>query len=301
MRGGDAAHRGARRRSRQSGSRRRLRHSWHARAGRAGRRRAARGDAAGSRLRGHGAPPSTRRSGMIRVLIADDQMLVRQGIRTLLEMDREISVVGEAADGAEAIERVLASPVDVLLLDIRMPGEDGIAVLRGLSARNALPPTLILTTFDDSDVVLDGIRAGARGFLLKDVSYQQLLAAIRAVAGGATVFQPAITERLLRAGTAPHVDMEAPREPLTVREAEVVRLMAGGYSNREIAAALGTAEGRSRITSRAFSPSSACAIARAPCSRRLKPDCCALPTLRRPEGTGICVAAIPPRRAGTCG
>ncbi len=180
---------------------------------------------------------------MIRVLIADDQMLVRQGIRTLLEMDREILVVGEAADGAEAIERVLAAPVDVLLLDIRMPGEDGIAVLRSLSARNALPPTLILTTFDDSDVVLDGIRAGARGFLLKDVSYQQLLAAIRAVAGGATVFQPAITERLLRAGSAPHVDMETPREQLTGREAEVVRLMAGGYSNREIAEALGTAEG----------------------------------------------------------
>jgi DNA-binding NarL/FixJ family response regulator len=180
---------------------------------------------------------------MIRVLIADDQMLVRQGIRTLLEMDREISVVGEAADGAEAIERVLATPVDVLLLDIRMPGEDGIAVLRKLSGRNALPPTLILTTFDDSDVVLDGIRAGARGFLLKDVSYQQLLAAIRAVAGGATVFQPAVTERLLRAGTALHLDMETPREQLTVREAEVVRLMAGGYSNREIAEALGTAEG----------------------------------------------------------
>jgi DNA-binding NarL/FixJ family response regulator len=180
---------------------------------------------------------------MIRVLIADDQMLVRQGIRTLLEMDREISVVGEAADGVEAIERVLAAPIDVLLLDIRMPGEDGIAVLRHLSARNALPPTLILTTFDDSDVVLDGIRAGARGFLLKDVSYQQLLAAIRAVAGGATVFQPAVTERLLRAGNALHVDMETPREQLTMREAEVVRLMAGGYSNREIAEALGTAEG----------------------------------------------------------
>lgn len=180
---------------------------------------------------------------MIRVLIADDQMLVRQGIRTLLEMDREISVVGEAADGAEAIQLVRATAVDVLLLDIRMPREDGIAVLRQLSARNALPPTLILTTFDDSDVVLDGIRAGARGFLLKDVSYQQLLAAIRAVAGGATVFQPAITERLLRAGHALHVDMEAPREQLTVREAEVVRLMAGGYSNREIAEALGTAEG----------------------------------------------------------
>jgi DNA-binding NarL/FixJ family response regulator len=180
---------------------------------------------------------------VIRVLIADDQMLVRQGIRTLLEMDGGISVVGEATDGAETVDSVLSTPVDVLLLDVRMPRQDGIEVLRALAARDALPPTLILTTFDDSDVVLDGIRAGARGFLLKDVSYQQLLAAIRAVAGGATVFQPAVTERLLRAGSALRVDTEAPREELTGREAEVVRLMAGGYSNREIAAALGTAEG----------------------------------------------------------
>lgn len=180
---------------------------------------------------------------MIRVLIADDQMLIRQGIRTLLEMDCEISVVGEAADGAETVAKVLSIPVDVLLLDIRMPVQDGIEVLRQLSARDAVPATLILTTFDDSEVVLDGIRAGARGFLLKDVSYQQLLAAIRAVAGGATVFQPAVTERLLRAGSALRIDAEAPREQLTAREAEVVRLMAGGYSNREIARALGTAEG----------------------------------------------------------
>ena len=180
---------------------------------------------------------------MIRVLIADDQMLIRQGIRTLLQMDQGISVVGEAADGAETVEKVLAMSVDVLLLDIRMPCRDGIEVLRVLSKREALPATLILTTFDDSDVVLDGIRAGARGFLLKDVSYQQLLAAIRAVAGGATVFQPAVTERLLRAGSAVRIDAEAPREELTAREAEVVRLMAGGYSNREIARALGTAEG----------------------------------------------------------
>jgi DNA-binding NarL/FixJ family response regulator len=180
---------------------------------------------------------------VIRVLIADDQMLVRQGIRTLLEMDREIAVVGEAADGAEAVARVLATSVDVLLLDIRMPGTGGIEVLRTLAARGALPPTLILTTFDDSEVVLEGIRAGARGFLLKDVSFQQLLAAIRAVAGGATVFQPAVTERLLRAGGALSFDADCPREELTTREAEVVRLMAGGYSNREIADALGTAEG----------------------------------------------------------
>jgi len=180
---------------------------------------------------------------VIRVLIADDQMLVRQGIRTLLEMDREIEVVGEAGDGSETLDRVLATSVDVLLLDIRMPRADGIEVLRTLAARGALPPTLILTTFDDSEVVLDGIRAGARGFLLKDVSFQQLLAAIRAVAEGATVFQPAITERLLRAGSTLSFDTDAPREELTAREAEVVRLMAGGYSNREIAEALGTAEG----------------------------------------------------------
>lgn len=180
---------------------------------------------------------------MIRVLIADDQTLIRQGIRTLLEMDSGVSVVGEAADGDETIHQVRSVAVDVLLLDIRMPGRDGIAVLRALSADNALPPTIILTTFDDSDVVLDGIRAGARGFLLKDVSYPQLLAAIRAVAEGATVFQPAVTERLLRAGSALRFTTEPPREALTAREAEVVRLMAGGYSNREIAEALGTAEG----------------------------------------------------------
>ena len=180
---------------------------------------------------------------MIRVLIADDQMLVRQGIRTLLEMDADICVVDEAADGAEAVNKVLATPVDVLLLDIRMPGRDGIEVLRALSERDALPPTLILTTFEDTDVVLDGIRAGARGFLLKDVSYQQLLAAIRAIADGATVFQPAVTERLLRVSESLRIDPETPRAQLTTREVEVVGLMAGGYSNREIARALGTAEG----------------------------------------------------------
>jgi len=180
---------------------------------------------------------------MIRVFIADDQMLIRQGIRTLLEMDGNLTVVGEAADGAEAVAALLSTAVDVLLLDIRMPGEDGIEVLRALSARGVLPPTLILTTFDDSEVVLDGIRAGARGFMLKDVSYQQLVAAIHAVASGATVFQPAVTERLLRAGGTARLEADAPREQLTGREAEVVRLMAGGYSNREIATALGTAEG----------------------------------------------------------
>lgn len=180
---------------------------------------------------------------MIRVFIADDQLLVRQGIRTLLEMDGAIAVVGEAGDGVEAVARVPSAPVDVLLLDIRMPHKSGIDVLRELSAAGTLPPTLILTTFDDSEVVLDGIRAGARGFMLKDVSFNQLIAAIRAVAGGGTVFQPAVTERLLRFAERIHIETEAPIERLTRREAEVVRLMAGGYSNKEIAHALGTAEG----------------------------------------------------------
>jgi len=176
---------------------------------------------------------------VIRVFIADDQLLVRQGIRRLLELDRELEIVGEAEDGAETIEKVPAVNPDVLLLDVRMPRKSGVDVLRELSARHALPPTLVLTTFDDAEVVLEGIRAGARGFMLKDVSYEQLITAIRAVAAGETVFQPAITQRLLRA-----VPRSAERiEALTEREREVVRLMAGGYSNKEIAHALGTAEG----------------------------------------------------------
>jgi len=180
---------------------------------------------------------------VIRVFIADDQLLVRQGIRRLLELDQELQIVGEAEDGAETIERVPAARPDVLLLDIRMPRKSGVDVLRELSAMRALPATLILTTFDDAEVVLEAIRSGARGFMLKDVSYEQLISAIRAVAAGETVFQPAITQRLLRAKGTIAVGGLGPAEVLTDRERQVVRLMAGGYSNKEIAHALGTAEG----------------------------------------------------------
>ena len=182
---------------------------------------------------------------MIRVFIADDQLLIRQGLRALLVLEPEIDVAGEADDGEQTIQRVPNAAVDVLLLDIRMPKKNGIDVLRELSSRNALPPTLILTTFDDADVVLDGVRAGASGFLLKDVSYEQLVSAIRAVAAGETVFQPAMTERLLRAGERLRTSFDSLAAPdrLTERETEVVRMMAGGYSNREIAHALSTAEG----------------------------------------------------------
>ncbi len=182
---------------------------------------------------------------MIRVFIADDQLLIRQGLRALLVLEPEIEIAGEAGDGEEAIRLVPAANVGVLLLDIRMPKKSGLDVLRELAEKNALPPTLILTTFDDAGIVLDGVRAGASGFLLKDVSYEQLISAIRAVAAGQTVFQPAITQRLLRAGERLRTSFDslAAPDPLTEREVEVVRLMAGGYSNREIAHALTTAEG----------------------------------------------------------
>jgi DNA-binding NarL/FixJ family response regulator len=179
---------------------------------------------------------------VIRVFIADDQALVRQGLRALLEVEPEIEIVGEAARGDEALENLRALAVDVVLLDVRMPGMSGIEVLRAL--RGALPPALMLTTFDDAEAVLEAIRAGARGFLLKDVSFDQLISAIRAIASGATVFQPAMTQRLVeRARRKEKAATAAVVEPLTEREIEVVRLMAGGFSNGEIAHALGVAEG----------------------------------------------------------
>lgn len=182
---------------------------------------------------------------MIRVLIADDQALVRQGLRALLELEPEFEVAGEAVDGDEVLAALQKTEVDVLLLDVRMPRKSGIDVLRELAAANTLVPALVLTTFDDTDAVLEAIRNGARGFLLKDVSFEQLVGAIRSVAAGATVFQPAITQRLLSRANRLQNDFVAAELPerLTEREIEVVRLMSGGYSNREIAHALGAAEG----------------------------------------------------------
>ena len=182
---------------------------------------------------------------MIRVVLVDDQTLVRRGIRSLLELAGDVAIVAEAADGEEALDAVVRLRPDVVLLDVRMPKKNGIDVLRALQAQNALPPTILLTTFDDDEALLDGVRAGARGYLLKDVSLEQLTEAIRAVAAGGTVIRPAVTERVLRG--LEHVRREfdalSPPDPLTKREIEILRLMAGGYSNKEIADALGTAEG----------------------------------------------------------
>ena len=176
---------------------------------------------------------------MIRIFIADDQALVRQGIRALLQTDPEFAVVGEGGSGSATVAAVTRAAIDVLLLDVRMPDRNGIEVIRDLSQKDELPPTLILTTFDDDAAVIDGIRSGARGFLLKDASFEQLASAIRALASGTTAFQPATAERLFHAPPA----HQPSHDQLTEREIEVVRLMAGGFCNKEIAHALGTAEG----------------------------------------------------------
>ena len=182
---------------------------------------------------------------MIRIVLVDDQTLVRQGIRSLLELAGDVAIVAEARDGDEGLAVIRRERPDVVLLDLRMPKKGGVDVLRVLQATNALPPTIVLTTFDDDEALLDAVRAGAKGYLLKDVSLERLTDAIRAVAAGDSLIQPAITERVLRGLEHVRRDFDAlsPPDPLTKRELEILRLMAGGYSNREIAEALGTAEG----------------------------------------------------------
>lgn len=182
---------------------------------------------------------------MIRVCLVDDQTLVRQGVRSLLELSSDIRVVAEAADGRQALELIPLERPDVVLLDLRMPVMSGLELLQALGERGELPPTIILTTFDDDALVLAGLQAGARGFLLKDVSLEQLVDAIHTVAAGGSLLQPALSQHL-RSGLAgirnAFVSLEQP-DPLTEREREILRLMVGGYSNKEIAGSLGVAEG----------------------------------------------------------
>jgi DNA-binding NarL/FixJ family response regulator len=182
---------------------------------------------------------------MIRVVLVDDQTLVRQGVRGLLELLPDIEVVGEASDGEEALETVPALNPDVLLLDIRMPRMSGIGVLEALRDRGTLPPTLVLTTFDDGDAVMAAIKAGAKGLMLKDVSLEDLAEAIRALADGKTAFQPAVTESLMAAiRRSPSASSDSyVTEALTAREREVLHLICAGYSNKEIADLLALAEG----------------------------------------------------------
>jgi len=181
---------------------------------------------------------------VIRVVLADDHILVREGIRTLLALVDDIVLVGEAGDGEQSLRVVSETRPDVLLLDMRMPKGDGAFVVSELARRGMLPPTLILTTFDDDEAALKVVKAGARGFLLKDVTLDRLVAAVRALAAGETVLDPILVARAqcaLEAKSPP--DGGADALELTPREREVLRLLADGHSNREIAKALFVAEG----------------------------------------------------------
>jgi DNA-binding NarL/FixJ family response regulator len=177
---------------------------------------------------------------MIRVCVVENETLVREGLRRVLEMDPELVVAGEARDGVEALELFSRVRPDVALLDVRMPRLDGIGVLQALRGNSAAPPCLVLTTFDDADAFLAAVRAGARGYLLKDASSAELAEAIRCVAAGGSWLKPSVTDqvvRTLREDRPAEVDGK-----LTGREVEVLRLLAGGYSNREIGTALSVSE-----------------------------------------------------------
>lgn len=181
----------------------------------------------------------------VRVALIDDQTLVRKGIRGLLELSDRVEVVAEGGDGDAALALAREHRPDVILMDMRMPGMNGAEATRSLADAGVDIPVIILTTFDDHEQVLDGIRAGAKGYLLKDVSLDSLIDAIESVAAGGTMIQPGVTEALLRGlsrQTAGFAGSDVP-ETLTPRETEVIRLMAGGYSNREIASALSKSEG----------------------------------------------------------
>jgi DNA-binding NarL/FixJ family response regulator len=175
----------------------------------------------------------------VRVLIADDQQLVRTGLRMIVASESDLDVIGEASDGGEAADKALTSRPDIVLMDIRMPGTDGIEATRRILARGDGTRVIVLTTFDADEYIFAALAAGASGFLLKDGPADDLLRAIRTVAAGESLLAPAITTRIIerfakRAPPAPHPGADE----LTEREREVWRLLARGLSNAEIAAQL---------------------------------------------------------------
>ncbi len=193
----------------------------------------------------------------IRVLLVDDQTLMRQGLKTLLELESDLRVVGEAGDGAAALAEVESRQPDVVLMDVRMPHMNGVDATRQIRARFPQTQVIILTTFDDDEYVFDGLRAGAMGYLLKDVDAQDLADAIRRVARGEALIQPSIARKVVgefaRLGESRGAGGQGSKgagergsagiEALSEREVEIVRLLAEGCSNREIADKLVITEG----------------------------------------------------------
>lgn len=177
----------------------------------------------------------------LRIALADDQALVREGLKALLRDLEGIEVVAEAGAGDELLAQVEQSQPDLVLSDIRMPGMDGIQLTRRLKELRGDLPVILLTTFDEAELLLQAAEAGARGFLLKDVSPEELEDAIHRVAAGETLLQP-VTTRLVRSRYA-YSDDRAPVDGFSSREIEILRLLAGGYSNREIARTIFLAEG----------------------------------------------------------
>lgn len=183
----------------------------------------------------------------IRIVITDDQALFREGLHTLLDTQEDIEVVAEAANGEEAVDSCKLHQADVVLMDLRMPGMDGVAATREIRQSAPDCKVIILTTFNDDDYIFDGLRAGAAGYLLKDTSAEELFNAIRVVADGQSFLQPTIATRVVaelnRLSAPASIFQDSQIEALSEREIEILRLIASGASNKEIAAALYIVEG----------------------------------------------------------
>ncbi|AFS38416.1 response regulator [Alteromonas macleodii] len=175
-----------------------------------------------------------------RLILVEDQMLVREGIKSLLGLDDSVEVVGEYENGQQLIDSENGTHCDVILMDIRMPKLSGIDTLLALRDRGIKTPVLMLTTFDDHELVNGAMRAGAKGYLLKDVSLETLVDTITQIKNGKTLIQPAVTEKVLQGLKGLNVEFESFEnpEPLTEKEVEILRLIAAGYSNKEIADAM---------------------------------------------------------------
>ena len=184
----------------------------------------------------------------IRVFLVDDQVLMRQGLRTLLDLDERVEVVGEASDGVEALERLRALRPDVALVDVRMPRMDGVELVGRLAEEHPRVAAVILTTFDDDEYIFTGLRAGAKGYLLKDTPSEELVAAIEKANRGEAVLGGSITLKVieeLRRSREPAPDPQNP-DSLSEREIEVLSLIGSGASNREIARTLYITEGTTK-------------------------------------------------------